>query len=199
MERSTELINIDFRKAIISLVGVGKTFPLSWGNYWDAYIEYHGKEISVRMANVWYENLKHLFEIGQVSNPIQVEMFTFPIPAEEKDDIVYVAIVTDPRVPESYLYQTLCFTGHVRPPVDVATEMYQLTGATHEILKYSNPDLYYALRGALTTGDWVRNFNRDSLAYHALIGLGAKRFAEQIPQDEFVDMLDDIREEFTAR
>lgn len=84
---------------MISLVGVmANKFPLDWGNYFSVlvgdtnptFLGGTGQEYEI--VNMWYENLKHLIDKGEVSFPIKIKLLT-----------KRCAIVVDPRVNPNYL------------------------------------------------------------------------------------------------
>ena len=73
-------------------------FPLDWGNYFYLMVDdvtptfLGGKGREIEIVNMWYENLKHLVDKGEVSFPIKIKLLT------ER-----CAIVVDPRVNPKFL------------------------------------------------------------------------------------------------
>ena len=78
----------------VSLVGfITKEFPMKYGNYFGS--EKH------HVLNMWYENLKHLIDIGVLNRADKLEGVAFG----------GGIVITDSRIPKDYLNTSLCFTG----------------------------------------------------------------------------------------
>lgn len=81
----------------VSLVGIGGDgkFPLDWGNYFSLETA-DGKTYEI--ANMWYENLKHLIDDHKILFPIDIKIIETQ-PHSHKDGW---AIVYDDRVPRNF-------------------------------------------------------------------------------------------------
>lgn len=136
----TEIKKIPAKVGMMSLIAVkGKNRPASWGNYF--WID------NIRIVNMWAENLETL-----VSNKtLEDKMIELKIYYVNQD---MYGLVIDKRIKPDWLYNKLCFTGGVSPPIECIKDMYLIVGdPENEIEKYENPKKYYEDRG------WLYNSN----------------------------------------
>ncbi len=143
---------------MMSLIGVSHHRPCSWGNYFSlAGAPYP------RIANMWAENLETLVQNKTLlDGAVKVKLYE-DLSREETDHVEldnptftyrrqnqFYAIVVDDRIPDdSWLYNKLCFTGCVRPHIDIIRDMYKVLGdPTNAIEQYEDPKSYYAKQGA---------------------------------------------------
>lgn len=129
----------------MSLVGIGRKRPCSWGNY---FWMLDGKD-EIRILNMWWENLKSLTEphneyLIPPLNDYQVEVRIYTEPKTRKK----WGLIVDERVPKDYLYNKLCFTGGTLPPIDIAKDMYDVIGdPDYEFERFIDTASYYRKRG----------------------------------------------------
>jgi len=122
-----------------SLIGVGGKAPHRWGNYFALAVP------EIRVLNFWAENLKAAVKQGILSDGyVQVRVYTW-----EKEGQTYKAcIVDDPRIPQDWYYNKLCYTGSRKPPVEIAKEIYDYLGdPDNELEQFTDPAMYHAKRG----------------------------------------------------
>lgn len=144
---------------VMSLVGVGNDYPLSWGNYFDFAPEDRRTMFytSIRCLNFWAENLNEARKRFLPDGKVNVILYTAePTQGswEDKDGhhtIEYLprwAIVDDERIPKDWYYNKLCFTGGRKPPKEFAEEIYRILGdPNNEFEQYTDPKSYWAKRG----------------------------------------------------
>lgn len=119
-----------------SLVGVGSDRPTSWGNYF--WIKDGEQEI--RVLNMWMENLQHAAKEFLGGGLVRARVYYV--------DGAAWCLIDDPRIPATYYYNKLCFTGTRRPPVEVAQDAYAYLGDPHgEVEQFTNPKAYWEKRG----------------------------------------------------
>ncbi len=143
---------------MMSMIGVSHHRPCSWGNYFSlAGAPYP------RIANMWAENLVTLVQNRTLlDGAVKVKLYE-DLSREETDHVEldnpafmfrrqnhFYAIVVDDRIPDdSWLYNKLCFTGCLRPHIDIIRDMYKVLGdPTNAIEEYEDPKNYYAKQGA---------------------------------------------------
>lgn len=133
----------------MSLIGVGGDPPYSWGNYF--WLATKGPcDSSPRVANMWAENLQALVEDGTIADGlIEVREYTH-------NDRTWCLII-DSRVPKSYLYNNLNFTGYYKPPYDILEDMYNtLDSWSWQSYEFIDPATYYpAIGGAYDPRGYV--------------------------------------------
>jgi hypothetical protein len=119
----------------MSLVGVGKSYPISWGNY------FWFNEPAYRCVNFWAENLEALVKNKTLEDGM-VDCVVFVEPTKGK-----YAVIDDKRIPKDWYYNKFCFTGGYRPSLEIAREMYSIHGdPTNELEKWTDPVSYHAKR-----------------------------------------------------
>ena len=119
-----------------SLIGVDTERPCSWGNYFDISID--GKP--VRVANMWYENLKHADEHFLKNSEVDIVLY-------ERNGRFW-CLIADERIPENYYHNKLNFTGRGTPGLENLRDMYARVGdPDNEFEQYENPKKYHADRG----------------------------------------------------
>src|SRR6185503_19029855 len=116
-----------------SLIGTGRSRPVSWGNYcWVA--------PQIRVLNMWAENI----ETATVEFKLGDTMKAF---VHENS-----AVVIDPRIPETWKYNKLCFTGGMGMKTDIIEamrEIYEYLGdPTGEFEQFTDPVKYWRKRNA---------------------------------------------------
>lgn len=132
-----------------SLIGVHGSLPHSWGNYfWLA--------DGPRISNFWAENLNAAKEEFLFDGLVEVVEWKFDVSVggdgKWPSEPAHIAIIHDERIPASWYYNKLCFTGGFRPPLNIAKEMFEVLGGdpTDELEQWTDPKSYYAKRG----GEW---------------------------------------------
>lgn len=133
-----------------SCVGImGQTFPLGFGNY---FALWGGPYV----CNMWVENFEELVSRG-ILDRVQIKEYK----AEGNRGPNSWAIVVDPRVPESWLNNKLCFNGcGSSPPLDVIIDMFGTLGVTDEAImeQYTNPVEFWARQGYEYKDGSLRSF-----------------------------------------
>ena len=119
--------------------------PVPWGNYFwlDA-----GKtsDSQYRVVNMWAENLIHAIQFLGEDKTVRCLVWDCGMQRGK-----YV-LIQDPRIPEEYYYNKLCFTGNWPPDVPTAKEMYEIVGDPEgELEQFTDPKSYHAKRGR----EWV--------------------------------------------
>jgi hypothetical protein len=118
---------------IMSLVGVSGTPPHLFGNYF-------GLADGPRVVNFWAENLKAAKSRFLSDGMVRVRQYT-----EGQKKWV---LIDDDRIPSDWYYDKLCFTGSIRPPIEILEDMYKFHGDPNfELEKYTDPVSYYNKRG----------------------------------------------------
>lgn len=135
-----EVKYIPARVGGMSLVGVGKERPCSWGNYFWFSRSYDGGVFEgVRCLNMWAENLNTARERFLPDGMVKVMTW--------KTERCEYAIVIDDRIPKEWRYDKCCYTGCYRPPIEVATEIYETLGdPDFEMEWWTDPEMYHARR-----------------------------------------------------
>lgn len=122
-----------------SLVGVGKDRPVRFGNYFSLWDEEEKDTFQhIRVLNFWAENLQYAVSTGLLQDR-KVKIVLYP---------KQQAIIFDERIPESWYYNKLCFTGSYMPEKEVAREIYDIVGdPNNEYEQFEDPKSYYEKRG----------------------------------------------------
>lgn len=123
----------------MSLIGVGKQRPCSWGNYfWIGGTSWQDE--GWRVLNMWAENLNRARENFLEDGLVQIRTYEY--------DNKKFCIIDDERIPDDYYYNTLCFTGYYMPSVEVAKEIFDYLGDPgNEFEQYTDPVKYWDDRG----------------------------------------------------
>lgn len=125
----------------LSLIGTGRERPVSWGNYFWVRPEESDKtdRSDIRILNMWAENLESAVVEFNLGNEIL---------ALVHDD---AAVIIDPRIPDNWKYNKLCFTGGSGLKTDVVEslrEIYTHLGdPTNEFEQFIDPVAYWSKRG----------------------------------------------------
>ena len=124
----------------MSLIGVGKERPCSWGNYfWFTRAFTGGPYEGIRCCNMWAENLKTAATRFLPDGMVKVVLF--------KGEHCDYAIVVDERIPKEWRYDKCCFTGCYRPSYEIAKEIYDILGDPDgEFEWWTDPGMYHAKR-----------------------------------------------------
>jgi len=144
-----EIMKLPARIGSMSLIGVGKQRPCSWGNYFDFATGSRAGGPDIRCVNMWAENLVTVREWVLTDGLIECAVWhEVKIRNGNKFGIKY-AIVVDSRIPVEWFYQKLCFTGSYNPSVETAREMFALVGdPDNELEQYTDPVSYWQKRGS---------------------------------------------------
>lgn len=138
---TAQTVKIPAKVGLTSLISVGPDRPVLRGNYFSI-SRSDDKFEAIHVANMWAENLQHLVDTKVLLNHL-IEGVLY----EHKGRKWF--LVTDPRVPEDYLYNRFCFTRTHRPPLEIAEDMFhRIGGDIHgELEQWTNPESYWAKRG----------------------------------------------------
>lgn len=133
---------IDARVDSMSLIGVGKQRPCSWGNYFwftgDQTREHY------RCVNMWAENLNTARERFLHDGKVKVRVYT---EAKGENSEGSWCIVIDERIPSDWRYDRCCFTGTWRPGIEVARDIYETLGdPDNELEWWTDNEMYHAKR-----------------------------------------------------
>jgi hypothetical protein len=121
-----------------SLVGTMGKPPHSFGNYFCLQNVYNKP---CRVVNFWAENLEAADKEFNLNGKVKVRQYLHiaePI----------LLLVDDWRIPKSWYYNKLCFTGTTLPSIDVLKDMFNHVGdESNELERYTDPESYYLKRG----------------------------------------------------
>lgn len=130
---------IEAQVGSMSLIGVGKERPCSWGNYfWFSRSSKDPRE-GLRCINMWAENLDTARERFLHDGLVKVRVYE----GERMD----WAIVIDERIPKKWRYDTCCYTGGWRPGIEIARDIYETLGDPgNELEWWTDNEMYHAKR-----------------------------------------------------
>ena len=112
--------------------------PAKYGNYCDAYTQVGKFRQGLRMANMWFENIKLLQNNGFTG----IDGYYW-----QHEDAAWF-VLKDETVDVKFTNPNLCFTGYLSPPSFMVREMYEISGGNpEELVKYTDPEKYYEKRG----------------------------------------------------
>ncbi len=137
-----------------SLVGIGgvddpSRYPLRFGNYFALRMD--GDPMNgLRVANFWAENLTEAAKRFLPDGMVSVLVWSWSHPVKGKEYNYDISIIDDPRIPDDWYNNKMCWTGGWRPPLEIAQQMYAVRGdATNELEEWTDPVNYYAKRGGV--------------------------------------------------
>lgn len=136
---------IEAQVGMMSLIGVGKERPCSWGNYFSFSLSKPGDFWGLRCINMWAENLNTARERFLKDGLVKVRVYT---ENKGRENERQWAIVIDKRIPEDWLYNTCCYTGYARPSeFATARDIYETLGDPNNELEYwTDREMYHAKR-----------------------------------------------------
>jgi Major capsid protein Gp23 len=128
----------------MSLIGVGRERPTSWGNYF--WLDNNGEQI--RVLNMWWENLEYADIYFNLGGKVLIRKYVDTTKTPLKYDGIAYALIIDTRIPPDWYYNKLCFTGCYPPLFPILKDMYEYLGdPTNELEQFTDPVSYYAKRG----------------------------------------------------
>jgi hypothetical protein len=156
MQYEHHVLKVPTRIGMRSLVGIDtSSFPTSFGNYFSLACKPDGSPGGItnclRIANFWAENLNEAARRFLTDGLVRVHVWTWTSVYGNSNTVVdnAVGIIDDERIPNSWYHRDMCWTGHGRPPLEIAREMYAAQGGdlSGQLEQWTDPASYYAKQG----------------------------------------------------
>jgi hypothetical protein len=156
MQYEHHVLKVPTRIGMRSLVGIDtSSFPTSFGNYFSLACKPDGSPGDItnclRIVNFWAENLNEATRRFLTDGMVRVHVWMWISMHPTSKTLMghAVGIIDDERVPDSWYHRDMCWTGHGRPPLEIAREMYAAQGGdlSGQLEQWTDPASYYAKRG----------------------------------------------------